>query len=44
MVKELECGIVVSEFELQSRYSVHFQANTHGKVINPLVSHQLCVK
>ena len=31
MVKELEYGIVVSEFELQSRYYVHFQKNTIGK-------------
>ena len=23
-VKELDCGIVVSEFELQSRYYIHF--------------------
>ena len=31
MVKAVECGIVVSEFELQSRYYVHFQTNTLGK-------------
>ncbi len=30
MVKAMDCGIVVSEFELQSRYYVHFRANTHG--------------
>ena len=29
MVKALDCGIVVSEFEFQSRYNVHFQ--TLGK-------------
>ena len=28
MVKVLDCGIVVSEFELQSHYYVHFQTNT----------------
>ena len=33
MVKAMACGIVVSEFVLQSRYYVHFQANILGKVI-----------
>ena len=28
MVKAMDCGIVVNEFELQSRYYVQFQANT----------------
>ena len=28
MVKTMDCGIVVSEFVLYSRYYVHFQANT----------------
>ena len=37
MVKAMDCGIVVSEFVLQSRYYVHFLANTHGKVMNPLI-------
>ena len=32
MVKAMDCGIVVSEFKLQSRYYVHFRANTQGKV------------
>ena len=31
MVKAMDCGIVLSEFELQSRYYVHFRANTLGK-------------
>ena len=31
MVKAMDSGIVVSEFVLQSRYYVHFQANTRGK-------------
>ena len=37
MVKAMDCGIVVSEFELQSRYYVHFRANTLGKGMNPLI-------
>ena len=36
MVKALACEIVVNEFELQSRYYVHFRLNTSGKGINPL--------
>ena len=43
MVKVMDCGIVVSEFVLQSRYYVHFRANTLGKRMNPLSS-QLWVK
>ena len=27
----------VSEFELQSRYYIHFQTNTLGKGMNPLI-------
>ena len=37
MVKVMDCGIVVSEFKLQSRYYVHFQTNTLGKDMNPLI-------
>ena len=37
MVKAIDCGIVVSEFVLQSRYYVHFRANTLGKGLNPLI-------
>ncbi len=37
MVKAMDCGIVVSEFILQSRYYVYFQANTLGKGMNPLI-------
>ena len=37
MVKELGCEIVVSKFELQSRYYVHFRTNTLGKGMNPLI-------
>ena len=36
MVKELDCGIVVREFELQSRYYVHFRTNSLGKSVNPI--------
>ena len=37
MVKAMHCGIVVGEFVLQSRYYVHFRANTLGKGMNPLI-------
>ena len=37
MVKAMNCGIVVREFVLQSRYYVHFRANTLGKCMNPLI-------
>ena len=33
----LDCGIVVREFVLQSRYYVHFRANTLGKGMIPLI-------
>ena len=37
MVKVMDSGIVVSEVVLQSRYYVHFWANTLGKGMNPLI-------
>ena len=37
MVQVMSCGIVVSEFEFQSRYYVPFQTNTLGKGMNPLI-------
>ena len=37
MVKAMNCGIVVREFVLQSRYYVHFRPNTLGKGMNPLI-------
>ena len=37
MVKAMHCGIVVREFVLQSRYYIHFRANTLGKGMNPLI-------
>ena len=37
MVKAMDCGIIVSEFVLQSHYYVHFRANTLRKGKNPLI-------
>ena len=37
MVKAMDCGIVVREFVLQSRYYVDFRASTRGKSMNPLI-------
>ena len=37
MVKALDSGTVVSEFELLSRYYDHFRTNTPGKGMNPLI-------
>ena len=37
MVKAMNCWVVVSGFELQSRYYVHFRTNTLGKDMNPLI-------
>ena len=37
MIKAMDCEIVVSEFVFQSRYYVHFRANTLGKGMNPLI-------
>ena len=36
-VKAMDSGIVIREFVLQSRYYVHFRANTLGKGMNPLI-------
>ena len=44
MVKAMECGIVVSEFVLQSRYYIHFRANTHWERYEPPYPSQLWVK
>ena len=35
MVKAMDGGIVVGEFELRLRYYIHFWANTLGKGMNP---------
>ena len=37
MVKAMDCGILESEFVLQSRYYVHFRANTLEKGMNPFM-------
>ena len=37
MVNALDCGILVTEFELQSRNYVHFRTNIPGKGMNPLI-------
>ena len=37
MVNAMDCGIVVNEFELQSRYYVHFRPNSLGKDMNSLI-------
>ena len=37
MVKAMDCEIVVSEFEHQSRYYIHFRTNTPGKGMIPLI-------
>ena len=37
MGKALDCGIVVSEFELQLHYNIHFLANKLGKGMNRLI-------
>ena len=37
MVKTMDCGILVREFVFQSRYYVHFRANTLEKGMNPLI-------
>ena len=37
MVKAMDCGIVASEFEFKLRYYVHFQTNTLGKGIKPII-------
>ena len=40
VVNVLGCYIVVSEFERQSRYKVHFQTNTLAKDLNSLYPQQ----
>ena len=37
MVNALDCGIVVSGFEHQFRYNVHFRAKNLRKGMNPLI-------
>ena len=42
MVKAMNCRIVVREFVLQSRYYVHFLADTSGKDMNLLILPAMC--
>ena len=37
MADMLDWNIVLNEFDLQSRYYVHFQANTLAKGVDPLI-------
>ena len=37
MAKALDCRFEVSEFELQSRYYIHFQTNTLGRGMNLII-------
>ena len=37
MAKVLDCGLKVSEFDLQSHYYVYFRINTLGKGMNPSI-------
>ena len=37
MFKALDCGTVVREFKLQSRYYVYLRTNTLGKGMNPII-------
>ena len=37
VANELDCDIVVTKFELQSLYCVHFRTNTLGKGMNYLI-------
>ncbi len=41
MVKAMDCGIVVREFVLLSRYYVHFRENTLGKGMNLIILHSV---
>ena len=36
VVKGMDCRIIISKFEFQLRYYVHFRTNTLGKDMNPL--------
>ena len=37
VIVPLDCGIVVNEFELQSRNYIHFRTNTLGKGMDPFI-------
>ena len=37
IIKAFDCRILISEYELQLRYYVHFRTNTLRKGMNPLI-------
>ena len=37
MANVMDCGLEVNEFELHSRYYIHFQTKILGKGTNPLI-------
>ena len=37
MIKAMNCGIVVREFELKSLYYIHFRTNNFEKGMNSLI-------
>ena len=37
IIKAMDSGIAINEFELQSRYYILFRANTLAKGMNPLI-------
>ena len=37
IVKAINCGVVVTEFELQSHYHLYFRVNTLGKSMNTFI-------
>ena len=38
----LDCDIVVSSFDIQSHYCIHFRTNTFGKGMKPLIPPAMC--
>ena len=42
MAKVLDCDILVSEFELDSLYCIHFRFNSLGKSMSTLISLDYC--
>ena len=43
MDKVLNCNLEVNKFKLQSHYYIHFQTNTLGKGMNPLILPGMCI-
>ena len=42
MAKVLDCGLEENEVELQLFYSVYFRTNIIGKLMNLLISSDIC--